>query len=167
MAEASTSTVITGIRPRVLFVSHPQRRCGVHEYGLNAAAVLKHSKKFDFVYAECSSAEEFEETVRRELPTAIIYNYVDVTLPGSASGSCENFPYRTSPSSMKAPSKPPMMPTPPCSTTTFAPPTSPHNPLVFKTGRIVPAYVNRFPFPKNSSRSGASDSESQERALIR
>ncbi len=135
--------------PRILIISHAKARCGVHQYGLNIASVLRKSRKYRFLYAECSTADEYRAAVRREQPSAIIYNYVFNTLPwvrrrllrefrvphiaiiheGAQEAADEAdgllFDYHIS----------------------HDPTLLLHNPLVFKTGRIVPPYLNRFPAP--------------------
>ena len=70
-------------RPKrtVLFVSHKEQRCGVHQFGINTASALKNSEKYLFHYVECSSALEFHKSVNNLQPQAIIYNYHPSTLP--------------------------------------------------------------------------------------
>lgn len=69
------------LQDKILIISHKEKQCGVHEYGINIAKALKKSAKYSFVYAECSSYEEFCDRVKEVRPSAIIYNYYSSTLP--------------------------------------------------------------------------------------
>lgn len=135
--------------PRILFVSHAEKQCGVHEYGLNVERVLRQSQRYSFVYVECSTPAEFHAAMQREKPSAVIYNYVFKTLPwirrrhltkypvphiaiihegaqeaaDAADGLLFDYHISHDPTLLL------------------------HNPLVFKTGRIIPRYVNSFPEP--------------------
>ncbi len=135
---------------RVLFVSHKEKRCGVHEYGISIAEALKKSKKYLFIYDECSNRRDFWGTVGRVAPSAIIYNYYPSTLPwlkkkvlkevdvpnlgimhevtqrAADSANTRLFNYHIAPD----------------------PTLVLNNPIVFKTGRLIPAYINRFTPPK-------------------
>jgi hypothetical protein len=66
---------------KVLFVSHKKARCGVYEFGKSITDVLSRSEKYDFVRAECSSVDELRDVVARDMPAAIIYNYMPTVLP--------------------------------------------------------------------------------------
>ncbi|MGH9906920.1 MAG: hypothetical protein ACRD8U_15220, partial [Pyrinomonadaceae bacterium] len=66
---------------RILLVTHKQRVCGVHEFGISVAEALKKSAKYAFIYAECSNPEELSAFVENEAPKAVIYNYYPSTLP--------------------------------------------------------------------------------------
>ncbi len=136
-------------KAKVLFVSHTQQLCGVHEFGLNVAAALQKSARYSFVYAECSSADELLAKAARENPVAIIYNYYFSTMPwlkkkimrklnvrhigimhevtqqkaDDAHDSLFQFHIAPDPSLLLK------------------------NPIVFKTGRLVPAYDNIFQPP--------------------
>jgi hypothetical protein len=134
---------------KILFVSHTKKRCGVHEFGLSVAEALKKSKRYSLVYVECSSPEEFITTVAGVNPAAIIYNYYASTMPwleksltakfvvphigimhectqaAADAADTSLFDYHIAPD-------PTLMAT---------------NPIVFKTGRVVPPYENRFSLP--------------------
>jgi SAM-dependent methyltransferase len=134
----------------ILFVSHKERRCGVYQYGRNIADALRKSKKYSFIYAECSGIKEFLSIVDSVMPAAIIYNYYPSTLSwlkrksirkikvpqigiihevtqqaaDSADGSF--FQYHIAPD----------------------PTLLLKNPIVYKTGRLVPKYLNIYDLPE-------------------
>ena len=66
---------------KILFVSHKKARCGVYEFGKKITDVLALSKKYQFIRAECSSMDELQDTIRKNNPAAIIYNYHPSVLP--------------------------------------------------------------------------------------
>jgi FkbM family methyltransferase len=66
---------------KVLIVSHTQKKCGVYQYAVNFAEALKKSKKYSFIYTECSSSEELFAVAGTVKPVAVIYNYHPATLP--------------------------------------------------------------------------------------
>ena len=133
----------------ILFVSHKEKHCGVHDFGISIAEALKKSEKYSFVYAECSSPQEFWQLAEAVTPAAIIYNYYPSTLPWlnrevirkfnvphlgimhevsrEAADSADNhlFDFHIAPD--------PTLVT--------------NNPIVFKTGRLIPTYTNSFPVP--------------------
>ena len=136
-------------RSKVLFVTHKQKVCGVHEFGISVANALKKSAKYEFIYAECSSPEELLAFVSKEQPHAIIYNYYCTTLPwvekellnqlnipslgimhevsqeAADSADTSLFDYHIAPD----------------------PTLATKNPIVFKTGRLIPKYTNEFTPP--------------------
>jgi SAM-dependent methyltransferase len=59
----------------ILFVSHKKAQCGVYEFGKKITDVLSASLVYDFVRAECSSFEELRSEIKKHSPDAIIYNY--------------------------------------------------------------------------------------------
>lgn len=135
---------------QILFVSHKAKQCGVYQYGLNIAQALQNSTRYSFIYAECKNAAELQETVAHKKPSAIIYNYHPATMPwldretvGSLGvinigtihevtqeiadrASTELFDYYITPD----------------------PTLIPNNPIVFKTGRLIPEYQNNYSLPK-------------------
>lgn len=137
-------------KPQVLFVTHKQKVCGVHEFGISVAQAIKKSAKYAVTYAECSNPEELSAFVAQERPRAIIFNYYESTLPWlekellkklnipslgimhevtqSAADSADTslFDYHIAPD--------PTLVT--------------NNPIVFKTGRLIPKYTNHFSPPR-------------------
>lgn len=134
---------------RILFVTHKQKVCGVHEFGISVADALKKSAKYAVTYAECASPEELLAFVAGENPQAIIYNYYETTLPwldkdllnkidipslgimhevnqiAADTADTSLFDYHIAPD--------PTLVT--------------NNPIVFKTGRLIPKYTNKFSPP--------------------
>jgi SAM-dependent methyltransferase len=138
------------VKQKILIVSHKEQQCGVYQYGRNIADALKKSEKYDFIYAECSNAKEFFPIVKNVIPVAIIYNYHPLTLPWlkkkiirkikarhidiiheitqhfADSADDSFFQYHIAPD----------------------PTLLLNNPIVFKTGRLVSKYVNRYTLPE-------------------
>ncbi|MFZ9388613.1 MAG: methyltransferase domain-containing protein [Chitinophagaceae bacterium] len=65
----------------VLFINHPEKECGVHQFGENVFGAIRHSDVYDFQYCECSSQEQLDTCLEKYLPVAIIYNYYGSTMP--------------------------------------------------------------------------------------
>lgn len=66
---------------KVIFANHKEMQCGVHEYGLNVYNNIKHSKKFEVIYAEATTGAEFIEHLERHPDLyAIIYNFYPSTM---------------------------------------------------------------------------------------
>ncbi len=68
-------------RHSILVVSHAEKQCGIHEYGLNIVAALEKSSRYSFAYAECSNEKHLRWVVAQTRPSAIIYNYYPLTMP--------------------------------------------------------------------------------------
>ena len=135
---------------KILIVSHKEQQCGVYQFGLNVAKALGRSKKHSFVYAECSGIREFNSVVTKINPAAIIYNYYPSTMPWlikkfvrkinvphiaivhevtqdvADTANDSLFEYYIAPD----------------------PTLLLKNPIVFKTGRLVPEYENRYALPE-------------------
>ncbi len=135
---------------KILIVSHKQKQCGVYQFGLNVANALKKSTKYSFVYAECSSPEEFFADINNIKPSAIIYNFHPSTLPWLSKEMLDSIkvPHisvihevtQTLADSVK---------NSPFQYYTAPDPTLiPNNPIVFKTGRLILPYVNKYPLPQ-------------------
>jgi len=133
----------------ILFLSHKELQCGVHEFGLSFAQAVSKSTMYSFHYAECSSPQEYYKIIADINPKAIIYNYYPTTMPwltkriirkvhvphiqiihevtqfvaDSTDDSFFDFHIAADPTLLLK------------------------NPLVFKTGRLVPEYFNQFPLP--------------------
>lgn len=67
--------------PVILFVTHPPKQCGVYEFGKAVFAAIARSTRYRFIKAECASLEELQEKVRQHQPAVIIYNYHPSVLP--------------------------------------------------------------------------------------
>jgi len=68
-------------RRKVLLVNHPQKRCGIHQYGEDVAGALRRSQRYDVRYAECASESELRAAVAEVAPAAILYNHYPATMP--------------------------------------------------------------------------------------
>ncbi|MEG4443640.1 class I SAM-dependent methyltransferase [Microcoleus sp. AT9_B5] len=135
---------------KILIVSHKEKQCGVHEYGLNIAEALKKSTQYSFIYAECSSYEEFLDNVNKVKPSAIIYNYYSSTLPWVNKKILQsiNVPHigiihevtqRVADAANNTLFEYHIGPDPTLQL---------KNPIVFKTGRIVQPYTNNYRLPE-------------------
>lgn len=65
----------------ILFVSHPPKQCGVYEFGRALFDVVAASPAYRFIKAECSSLEELKGKIKEHHPAAVIYNYHPSVLP--------------------------------------------------------------------------------------
>jgi SAM-dependent methyltransferase len=65
----------------VLYINHREKTCGVYQFGKHIADGISASKKYEIVYVECSDARELRDAILREAPECIIYNYHPSTLP--------------------------------------------------------------------------------------
>lgn len=133
---------------KILFVNHKKSQCGVYEFGRNIGLALGKSS-YNFLYLECDSIAELQKTLERENPDLIIYNYNPATMSwlkaattkkigcpqigiihevtqqvaDKANNSLFNFHIAHDPT-LKL-----------------------KNPLVFKAGRLIPRYENKFELP--------------------
>lgn len=69
------------MKQKVLFISHFERACGVHQFGEFIFRAIADSNVFDFQYVEVATVDELFEVVDRERPSALIVNSHDATLP--------------------------------------------------------------------------------------
>ena len=65
----------------ILFVSHRPKQCGVYEFGRTIFHVISSSAKYDFIKAECESLAELNKAIVQHSPLVIIYNYHPSVLP--------------------------------------------------------------------------------------
>jgi hypothetical protein len=65
----------------ILFVTHKPKKCGVYEFGKNVFNAISPSKAFHFVKAECDSIACLENEITKHHPDAIIYNYHPSVMP--------------------------------------------------------------------------------------
>lgn len=158
---------------RILFVSHKKAKCGVYEFGKSLIEVLKKSAHYDFVHLECSSMMELKEGISNYQPAAILYNYHPSVLPFLTK---KVFPklYVSNISSIQIPQIAIIHEITQAVADSSAayrkkihlggasrlgnslfdfyiapdPTLLLGNPLVYKTGRLIPAYKNNFPQPQ-------------------
>ena len=143
-----------GKQHKILYVSHPQKECGVYQFGKRIGKVLQTSAAFQFIYVECADEHELCQAVTETKPAAIIYNYyptgtfpwlninttkqfgcpqlgmlheVTQSLADSADNTLFNYHIAPDPTLLLK------------------------NPIVFKTGRLVTAFHNRFPQPSTTT----------------
>ncbi len=154
----------------VLLVSHKKAQCGVYEFGNKLAGVLEKSKRYHFIHVECSEMEELQQTITTYHPALIIYNYHPSVLPWLVTKMSRGF-YRNNIAFLTIPQvgiiheiTQKIADTAtgysnkhfPGSITTLCntifdyyiapdPTLLLQNPLVYKTGRLVPEYRNDHP----------------------
>src|ERR1700734_2237589 len=64
----------------VLFVNHKVKQCGVYQYGLRSANILKGSTKYNYTYAEIENQTELGTVINAHNPIAIVYNWHPATM---------------------------------------------------------------------------------------
>jgi hypothetical protein len=67
-------------RPIILFISHIEKQCGIHQYGLNIHSAISKSTMYEFIYVECNGKEDLELAIKKYGPAAIIYNHYPATM---------------------------------------------------------------------------------------
>ncbi len=60
---------------------HTKKHCGVYEFGKNVFHALSHSTKYTFTKAECDSLAELLHAVEAHRPAVIMYNYHPAVMP--------------------------------------------------------------------------------------
>ena len=65
----------------VLFINHPEKECGVHQFGENIFTAIRTSAAYRFIYCECSGKDQLKQFICSHKPAAIIYNYYPSTMP--------------------------------------------------------------------------------------
>jgi len=142
---------------KILFVSHKETQCGVHEFGKNVIKTISKSTLYDFIYAECSSLKDLNDFITARQPAAIIYNYHPSTLPWLTKKIVHTL-YKPLNRGIKIPQIGIMHEVTQeradnADNSLFDYHIAPDptlllkNPLIFKTGRLVPVYSNNFPVP--------------------
>lgn len=134
----------------ILIVSHKEHQCGVYQFGRNIAEALAKSVKYSFLYEECSNAEEYRSKVNKIDPAAIIYNhYYSTTMPWLTKKVIHQYKVPHIGIIHEVTQRVADLANDDFFDFHIAPdPTLLlKNPLVFKTGRLVPQYENNFDFP--------------------
>lgn len=85
----------------VLFVTHRKKQCGVYEFGKQVFEAVSGSAKYRFVKAECDSLDELLQAVEENRPEAIIYNYHPAVMPWLCTRSAKGI-YRNNIANVKA-----------------------------------------------------------------
>lgn len=160
------------IKKKILFVSHKKAQCGVYEFGVNIFEVLQKSLSFNFVKAEISSKVELHKSIEAQKPQAIIYNYHPAIMPWLATkvlpkcyvnnivnikipqlGIIHEITQQVANTSTNYRNKFIFGCSGKLSNSLFDFYIAPdptlllQNPIVYKTGRLVPNYINSFPMP--------------------
>ena len=137
-------TVWDVVKPRVLIISHKDQQCGIYQYGVNIARALHHSKKYDFIYYECDNKQELDEAVKIYRPSVIIYNYYIYTMSWLNSWITHSYPFPQLGIMHEVFQKEADEATDALFDYHLCPdPTLiENNPLVFKTPRLIPEYIN-------------------------
>jgi hypothetical protein len=65
---------------RVLFISHPQEECGVHQFGKQVFDAISLSKKYDLFYQDVTTPKDLKDAIERVKPDAMIVNWYSQTL---------------------------------------------------------------------------------------
>src|SRR5262245_2579241 len=157
---------------KILFVSQKKAQCGVYEFGKNITDVLQHSKCYQFIRIECSSLNELHTAISKHAPAAIIYNYHPSVMPWLAPRLKFNL-YKNNLALMQVPQigiiheiTQHVADTATNYKNIFLycdlhrlshslfdfyiapdPTLLIKNPLVYKTGRLIPSYQNKYPIP--------------------
>jgi hypothetical protein len=156
---------------KILFVSHAKAQCGVYEFGKNITDVLQHSEKYRFIRVECLSLAELHAAITEHEPVAIIYNYMPSVLPWVATRVTSKL-YRSNIAGIRIPQlgivhdiTQNVADEATCYRNSYLfggaklinslfdfyiapdPTLLLKNPLVFKTGRLIPFYKNEFQPP--------------------
>jgi hypothetical protein len=128
----------------ILLVSHKEKQCGIYQYGINITEALQRSIRYNFSYAECSCEEELYKAVIEKKPDAIIYNYYPATMPWLTSKITRQFSIPqlgimhevTQEEADNANQE--MFDFHLCPDPTLIE----NNPLILKTKRLIPPYIN-------------------------
>lgn len=133
----------------ILFVSHKKKQCGIHQYAININEALQKSARYAFRYAECCNQKELRKAVVKANPAAIIYNYYPATMPWLTGAITRQYLMPqlgimhevTQEEADKANKE--MFDFHLCPDPTLIE----NNPIVFKTKRLIPSYINTINIP--------------------
>jgi SAM-dependent methyltransferase len=161
------------MKKNILFVTHKPKQCGVYEFGKNVFNAISQSEIYNFIKAECDSIACIQNEISVHRPEAIIYNYHPSVMPWLVTKISKGL-YRNNIAGISpiqvgiiheitqevadnatgygnkliaGPSEKKLN-----SLFDFYIAADPtlllKNPLVFKTGRLIPEYNNTFPVPQ-------------------
>ena len=65
----------------VFIINNSTQNCGVYQYGKRFGSIASKSQKYNFMYYEVDSEEEFFKLYETHKPNAVIYNYLAGTMP--------------------------------------------------------------------------------------
>ena len=136
--------------PKVLYINHKEKHCGVYQFGVRVYNAIRHSKAYNFIYAECTVKGELFAAVKTHQPSAIIYNHYPSTMPWLNPAITKKFKlpqigtmHEVTQEKVNS-----------ADTVIFDFHLAPDptilltNPIVFKTGRLVPAFTTKQPEPE-------------------
>jgi SAM-dependent methyltransferase len=137
----------------VLYVNHKEAHCGVFQYGARVYDAIKQSAVFNFVYAECTNRSELVNGVKLHRPVAIIYNYYPSTMPWLGAAIHDALPMPQLGTMHEVTQQ--RVDT--ADTVLFDFHIAPDptllitNPIVFKTGRLIPMCTTHLPQPRTTT----------------
>ncbi len=136
-------------KPTILYINHSDEKCGVYQFGKNVGKAISKSTLYRILYVECTDVRSFRAVLKKEEPVCVIYNYHPstlrwakknaawVTIPQiamihevyqSVADEANDFDFDfwigADPTLLLK------------------------NPIVYKTGRLVPEYRNTSPIPQ-------------------
>lgn len=139
----------TPANPTVLFVSNEPSQCGVYQFGLHVAAALRTSQRYKFVYVECGNAAAYAAALNQHTPAVAIVNYHPTTMPwlnwrvaGRWHGPTVGMVHEVTQELADAATDD-LFPFHVAADPTLML----RNPIVFKTGRVIPNYRNEHSMP--------------------
>jgi len=159
-------------KQKILVILNKKSQCGVNEFGENILSALAHSNKYDFVKAACGSLKEYKELKKQHQPAIILFNYYPSVMPWVVTriaprvfrnniynkkevhiGIIHEATQAAADTAIKPAGKYFFNKNKSLHNTIFDYYIAPdptlllQNPVVFKTGRLVPAYNNSYPVP--------------------
>jgi SAM-dependent methyltransferase len=160
-------------KKKILVVLNKKTQCGVHEFGLNIFAELERSQEYDFIKAECGSLEEYLAFKKQHQPAIVLFNYYPSIMPWVVTkvalrifgnnvyakneihiGIIHEATQAAANAAIKPAGKYFFNKNKILHNTIFDYYIAPdpglllQNPIVYKTGRLVPAYHNTYPLPQ-------------------
>lgn len=136
---------------KILFVTHAKKNCGIYQYGYRIFETIKSLSNYQFDYLEANQIQDLLDQIKISSYDAIIYNYFHYTLPFIKPSQVKKY------SSSLHICLAHEIPHEEIASMTqnefdyylYADSTSPDNPYVFKTGRLIPNYLFKKTLDKN------------------
>lgn len=69
------------MRKKILFISHQKTQCGVYEFGAGLFNAIKSSGKYEFIKIELESKKELEDAISKHAPVALFFNFHPSVMP--------------------------------------------------------------------------------------
>lgn len=66
---------------KILFITHREKQCGVFEFGNDVFNAISSSAEYEFIKVECESLSDLHTAIAAHSPRVIIYNYHPVVMP--------------------------------------------------------------------------------------